>query len=69
MVEKLNYWESGERGKELKVPHHASAAAARDSNLPQLAPNNGHLPLFPTFFFRGLVRAYPILRVLISFCT
>ena len=47
-----------ERGEELKVPHHASAAAARDSNLPhvkatcltlrQLASNNSHLPLFPT---------------------
>ena len=37
-----------ERSKELKVPHHASAAAARDGNLPQLALNNGYLPLFPT---------------------
>jgi len=26
--------EYGERGKELKVPHHASAAAAYDGNLP-----------------------------------
>ena len=25
-----------ERGKELKVPHHASAAAARDGNLPHV---------------------------------
>ena len=48
MVKKLDYWESRERGKELKVPHHASAAAVRDGNLPQLALNNGHLPLFPT---------------------
>ena len=48
MVKKLNCWEFGERGKELKVPHHASAAAVRDGNLPQLALNNGHLPLFPT---------------------
>jgi hypothetical protein len=46
MVKKLNCWEFKERGKKLKVPHHASAAAARDGNLPQLAPNNGHLPLF-----------------------
>ena len=34
MVEKLDYWEYRERGKELKVPHHASAAAVRDGNLP-----------------------------------
>ena len=26
----------GERGEELKVPHHASAAAARDGNLPHV---------------------------------
>jgi len=25
-----------ERGEELKVPHHASAAAARDGNLPHV---------------------------------
>ena len=36
MVEKLDCWEYGERGEELKVPHHASAAAARDGNLPQI---------------------------------
>ena len=34
MVEKLNCWESGERGEELKVPYHANAAAVRDGNLP-----------------------------------
>ena len=34
MGEKLDCWESGERGKELKVPYHTSAAAARDGNLP-----------------------------------
>ena len=34
MVEKLDCWEYGERGKELKIPHYASAAAARDGNLP-----------------------------------
>ena len=34
MVKKLNYWEYRERGKELKVPHYASAAAACDGNLP-----------------------------------
>ena len=48
MVKKLNCWKSRERGKELKIPYYASAAAARDGNLPQLALNNGHLPLFPT---------------------
>jgi len=46
-----------ERGKELKVPHHASAAAARDGNLPhvtatyyiwwQYALYSDYLPLFP----------------------
>ena len=56
MVNKLNYWEYGEKGKELKVPHYAGAAVVRDGNLPyvkatclilrQLALNNGHLPLF-----------------------
>ena len=34
MVNKIDCWEYGERGKELKVPHHASAAAACDGNLP-----------------------------------
>ena len=58
MVEKLNCWKYGERGKELKVPHHTSAAVVRDGNLPyikatclilrQLALNNSYLPLFPT---------------------
>ena len=33
MVEKLNYLKYGERGKELKVPHYTSAAAARNGNL------------------------------------
>jgi len=47
-----------ERGKELKVPYHASAAAARDGNLPyvtatcymwrQYALYGDHLPLFLT---------------------
>ena len=30
MGEKLDCWESGERGEEFKVPHYASAAATRD---------------------------------------
>ena len=56
MVNKINCWEYRERGKEFKVPYYASAAAARDGNLPyikatclmlkQLALNNSHLPLF-----------------------
>ena len=47
-----------ERGEELKVPYHASVAAARDGNLPyvmatchtwwQYALYSDHLPLFPT---------------------
>ena len=36
MVKRLGYLKYGERGKELKIPHHASAAAARDSNLPYI---------------------------------
>ena len=58
MVKRLNCLEYGERGKDLKVPYHASAAAARDGNMPymkatcfisrQHALNNSHLPLFPT---------------------
>ena len=36
MVEKLDSWESGERGEELRVPHHTSAAAVRDGNLPYI---------------------------------
>ena len=34
MVEKLDCYKYGERGKELKIPYHASAAPARDGNLP-----------------------------------
>ena len=48
MVKKIDWLESGKRGEEFKVPHHANAAAVCDGNLPQLALNNGHLPLFPT---------------------
>ena len=36
MVEKLDWWEYGERGEEFKVPYYASAAAARDGNLPRV---------------------------------
>ena len=34
MVNKALLLRSKERGKELKVPYYASAAAARDGNLP-----------------------------------
>ena len=36
MGEKLDYLKSRERGEELKVPHHTSAAAVRDGNLPYI---------------------------------
>ena len=36
IVKKLNYLRIKERGKELKVPHYASTAAARDGNLPYI---------------------------------
>ena len=39
MVKRLNYYLINKRGKELKVPYHASAAAARDGSLP-LVPTN-----------------------------
>ena len=34
IVEKLDCLEYGERGKELKIPHHTNAAAVRGGNLP-----------------------------------
>jgi hypothetical protein len=50
-----------ERGKDLKVPYHASAVAARDGNLPhvtatcytwwQYALYSNYLPLFPTVIY------------------
>ena len=56
MDKKLDCYKYGGRGKELKISHYASAAAARDGNVPyvkatcltsrQHALNNGHLPLF-----------------------
>ena len=36
MVKKLDLFEFGERGKELKVPYYASAVAARNGNLPYI---------------------------------
>ena len=37
----FNSWEYEERGEEFKVPHHASAAAACDGNLPYY---DGNMP-------------------------
>ena len=58
MGERLDCLKYRGRGEELKVPYHASTAAARDGNVPyvkatcltsrQYALNNSHLPLFPT---------------------
>ena len=36
MGKKLNSFKIEERGKELKVPYHASAAAVHDGNLPRV---------------------------------
>ena len=36
IVDKIDYWEYKERGKELKVPYYASAATARNGNLPHI---------------------------------
>ena len=36
LVDKLDCLRIEERGEELKVPHHASAAAACDGNLPHI---------------------------------
>ena len=36
LVNKLNYLKLEKRGKELKIPYYASAAAARDGNLPYI---------------------------------
>ena len=36
IVKKLNYCKYKEGGKELKVPHYANTAAARDGNLPYI---------------------------------
>ena len=64
MGKRLNYLEYKERGKDFKIPHHASAVAVRDGNMPyvkatcltsrQHALNNGHLPLFPTLINKKL---------------
>ena len=35
LVDQLDCWNT-EKGEELKVPHHASAAATRDGNLPHI---------------------------------
>ena len=36
MVKKLDCWELKKGVKELKISHHASAAAVRDGNLPHV---------------------------------
>ena len=36
MGKKLNWLKIEERGKEFKVPYHASTAAVRDGNLPHI---------------------------------
>ena len=36
MVKKLNYYKYRERGKELKVSHHANTVPVRDGNLPHV---------------------------------
>ena len=36
MVDKLNCLRIEERGKEFKVPYHASTAAVHDGNLPYI---------------------------------
>ena len=36
LVNKLDYWEYKKGGKELKVLHYTSAAAAHDGNLPYI---------------------------------
>ena len=44
MVEKLDCYEYGERGKELKIPYYASAVPARDGNLPHVKATCLNLP-------------------------
>jgi len=71
-----------ERGKELKVPHHASAAAVRDSNLPhvmatchtwrQYASYGDHLPLFLTIGEQNIIKGKRLkgyLKAYIGFLT
>ena len=63
------------KGKKLKIPYHASAAAIRDGNLPyitaicviwrQLALYNNYLPLFLTITVGSLS---PLLVILILIC-
>ena len=39
-----------ERGEEVKVPYHASAAAVRDSNLPYIMANSLYSQYWQLFF-------------------
>jgi hypothetical protein len=54
------FWEFRERGKDFKIPYYSSAAAV-------LAPNNGHLPLFPTYIEVLLLSYMPPIPTLASF--
>ena len=44
MVKKIDWWESGEKGEELKIPYHTSAAAVCDGNLPYIKATCLNLP-------------------------
>ena len=44
------YFVFKERGKELKVPHHASAAAVRDGNLPYIIATSLYSQHWQLFF-------------------
>ena len=44
MVKKLDCYKFEERGKELKVPHHTSATAVYDGNLPHIKAACLNLP-------------------------
>ena len=54
IVKKLDYLKYKEKNKELKVPHHASTAVARDGNLPYCDGNmpycKGNLPYIITTY-------------------
>ena len=54
MVKKLNYLRIEEKGKEIKVPHHASAAAVHDGNLPYIIAiclYSQHKPLYLGLYY------------------
>ena len=51
MVNKLNCLRTRRRGKELKVPHYASAAAVRDGNLPYIIATCLYSQHWQLFFY------------------